>query len=432
MVKPFTDCSIGAEWGAYFNLFFDRNGVLYLPFAANDPALKTANRPVDTEDERDYIPRNVYLARSDDSGRTFTTATVFRVEQGHPDLYNKGVVGAVDPKDPSHVYVGWRQGGFSSKTQKLKNPVAASSDGGRTFSPPVDITDELGADHPWLAVGRDGTVHAVTWSRTFNLPDPTPPRPIYHSRSTDHGKTWERHEIDPGNDRSYRPPVLVADPTSDSLYAVWFGSATLKNSELKDADRTDIFLRASHDGGRTWSERRVINDDAGRGVNHTFPGIAVAPNGRVDVAWYDGRLSPVPAGDPEDDRGFTDIFASSSTDGGRTWTRNVRISDRSSDRSIGVWSNNIGSAGPVGVASTDEAVFFAWQDTRNGNAITQSEDVYTAALQLGDVETVGSSSDRPGWLFLLGGTALGMGIAMVLAWVVASRSGGGRARGATA
>lgn len=74
MVEPFTDCSIGAEYGSYFNLFFDRDGVLYLPFAANDPALKTAPRPVETEDERDYIPRNVFLARSTDGGRTFTTS----------------------------------------------------------------------------------------------------------------------------------------------------------------------------------------------------------------------------------------------------------------------------------------------------------------------------------------------------------------------
>jgi hypothetical protein len=31
MVKPFTDCSIGGEYGAYFNLFFDGKGVLICP-----------------------------------------------------------------------------------------------------------------------------------------------------------------------------------------------------------------------------------------------------------------------------------------------------------------------------------------------------------------------------------------------------------------
>ncbi|MGH2704608.1 MAG: hypothetical protein ACRDJ4_05765 [Actinomycetota bacterium] len=37
MVKPFTDCSIGAEYGSYFTVFFDRDGAASLPFAANDP-----------------------------------------------------------------------------------------------------------------------------------------------------------------------------------------------------------------------------------------------------------------------------------------------------------------------------------------------------------------------------------------------------------
>ena len=158
-------------------------------------------------------------------------------------------------------------------------------------------------------------------------------------------------------------------------------------------------------------------------MNHTFPGIAVAPNGRVDVAWYDGRLSPVPAGDPEEDVAWTDIFASSSSNGGRTWSPNIRVSDRSSDRSVGVWSNNIGSAGPVGVTSTNDAAYFAWQDTRNGNSTTQSEDVYAASLRFDDSPAPVRESDRPDWPLLAGGTALGMGIGTALVWVVSSRSG---------
>lgn len=129
---------------------------------------------------------------------------------------------------------------------------------------------------------------------------------------------------------------------------MWFGSQTMKNNELKEKDRTDIIFKASADGGKTWGERKVVNDDPQKGVNHTYPGLSLAPDGRLDVAWYDGRLSARPAGDPEGESGFTDIFYASSADGGRTFTKNARISDRSADRSIGAWSNNIGSAGPPG------------------------------------------------------------------------------------
>lgn len=424
MVKPFTDCSIGAEYGSYFSVFFDRNGVLYVPFAANDPALKAAPRPVETEDERDFIPRHVFLARSTDGGRTFATSDVWRSPEGKPDNYSKGVVGAVDPSNPRYVYVGWRQGAFSSSSQKLKNPVAVSTDGGRSFAPPVDISTDLGADHPGLSVGPDGTVHAVSWSRTFKLPDPTPPRPIFYNRSTDHGKTWQRKEIDPGNDRSYRSPLIAADPHSNAVYVVWWGSATLKNAELKSADRTDVFLRASTDGGKTWSDRRVVNDDPGKGVNHTYAGLDIAPDGRVDVAWYDGRLSTRPAGDPEEEAGFTDIFSASSTDRGRTFTPNVRISDRSADRSVGVWSNSVGSAGPVGVASTNDMVWYSWQDTRNGNALTQAEDVYVASLEVNGAvpaPAARAASGVPRWILLAGGIAAGMGLTMALVWVFARK-----------
>ena len=424
MVKPFTDCSIGAEWGSYFSLFFDSEGVLYMPFAANDPADLTKPRTVVTEDDRDSIARNVYLARSNDSGRSFVTATAYKVPEGKPDAYNKGVVGAIDPNDSSKIYIGWRQGAFSSKTQKLMNQVVASSDGGRTFGPPVDISGPLGADHPTLSVDGKGTVHAVTWTRSFQLPDPVPARPILHFASTDQGKTWTSTQVDPGNQRSYRSPVLVADPKSSALYVVWSGSQTVNNSELEDKDRVDVLFRASYDGGKTWSERKVVNDEPQKGVNHSFPNVSLSPDGRLDIAWYDGRLSTRPAGDPEGDSGFTDIFYASSTDGGRSFTPNMRISDRSADRSIGAWANNVGSAGPVGIASTADGAFFTWQDTRNGDSVNQAEDVYMASVGLEGrpLETARSVSKgiNRTVIFLAGG-ALGMGIAMVVASLLGGR-----------
>lgn len=423
MTPPFTDCSIGAEWGSYFSVFYDRNGTLYVPFAANDPALNTAPRPVETEDERDFIPRHVFLARSTDGGKTFQTSIVHRTPEGKPENYSKGVVGAVDPKHPNYVYVGWRQGAYSGTAQKLLNPIAVSRDGGRTFAPPVDISPPGGADHPSLVVDRNGVVHAATWSRSFGQPEPVPPRPILHISSRDHGRTWTAKEIDPGNDRSYRPPVIAADAGSDALYVAWAGSKELRNSALEDKDRTDIFLRASTDGGTTWGPRRTVNDDVDKGVNHQFPNVAVAPNGRVDVAWYDARLNIRPPGDAEQETPFTDVYYAFSDDKGTTLSPNVRISDRSADRSIGVWSNNVGSAGPVGLVSTNRRAYFAWQDTRNGTPITQAEDVYMASLPL-----AGSAGDDessvPPWLLITGGTALGMGLAMALVWVLARRSPG--------
>jgi len=158
--------------------------------------------------------------------------------------------------------------------------------------------------------------------------------------------------------------VITADPNSDAVYMVWAGHQERMNWALQGdrTERANIFLRASEDGGKTWSDRRVVNDDATKGVNHLLPGASVAPNGRLDIAWHDYRLSQKPPDIPGRDLGMQDIFYTYSEDNGRTFAPNAWISDRSIDRSVGVWSNNIGSQINVGIASAEEGAYFAWSD----------------------------------------------------------------------
>lgn len=163
----------------------------------------------------------------------------------------------------------------------------------------------------------------------------------------------------------------------------------------------------------------TVNDDAGTGRNHLFPGMSLSPDGRIDIAWYDTRLSAVASGDPESDTAATDVFYASSTDGGAAFGPNTRISDGSADRSIGVFANNIGSAGPVGMTSTDKGVFFAWQDTRNGSLAAQSEDVYMASIGLDGVAPVSAAdAGTPAGVLVGVGLALGAGVAMLAASAV--------------
>jgi hypothetical protein len=419
MVRPFTDCSFYAEYGPYATLAFASDGRLYMAFVASEPLNRIRNE----------TPRHVFLARSEDSGRTFQTTTVFKAPDGNQDRgLNKGPMLAVDPNEPARVYVGWRQGIFANNaTEKLKSNIATSVDGGRTFGEPVDLTDERGGDYPAIAVDGKGTVHAVYWTRTGVAsapPPPTPPvRPIQYVRSTDRGRTFSRPEpIDPGNQRADRPPLLAADPKTDALYMVWYGHADPNNMAQGFQGDLEIFFRASDDGGRRWSDRLVLNDDKGPSkVHQVDPGISLAPNGRIDVAWYDARYSPKVDLSSNTERGFQDVFATSSTDGGRTFTANVRITDRSIDRSIGVWSNNVDSHYNVGIASADDAAFFAWQDSRNGNAETNAEDVYVAALEYeGTIPEAESPSFAWGLLAL--GLALGLGVGMVAIALFSRRS----------
>ena len=360
MTKPFNDCGFYAEYGPLAHLAFASDGTLYVTFVASD----FLNRI------RNATPRHVFLARSTDSGRTFTTSRVFEAPDGNQDRgLNKGALVAVDPTNSQRVYVGWRQGVFANDAkEKLKSVVAASADGGRTFGGPVDLTDDRGADFPGLAVDKNGTVHAVYWVRPGLPPNPVPPRPIVYRRSVDQGRTWsDPVDIDPGNVGAGHPPLLAADPKTSDVYMVWNANAEVQNTVQGFNGDLDTFLRVSHDSGKTWSDRVVLSDETVK-ANQYEPGIAIAPNGTVHVAWYDFKHSPtdmlVSTGH-SGDTGISDVSYTSSTDHGSTWAPPIRVNDRGIDRSKGVWSNDIDSKCNVAIAATNDEVFFAWQDTRN-------------------------------------------------------------------
>lgn len=424
-LEPFTDCGSEAISSLMFTLTFDSNGVLYLAFTANDP--KLADRP----DERK--PRHVFLARSTDSGRSWETTFVFEApatsQTGKTD--NSRPMVAVDPSDSSHVYVSWNQDGGPDKPNKAL--VAASDDGGRTFGEPVNIGGKHGAYQARIAVGPNGAVHAAIPERGFPF-DSEPPliRSLNYRGSTDHGQTWSQPtQIDQGNAgfTFARKWGLAVDPETGTLYVVWYGNPDPRAS--RPADDRDIYLRVSTDGGETWSDRQMVNDEANHeNVQHYDPNLSIAPNGRLDIAWLDFRNSPVPEqdadGPPFNHGGFQDVYYSSSTDQGRTLNPNLRITDRLIDRSIGVWSNNIHSHAPVGIASTNDSVYFAWQDTRNGDPVAQSEDIYFASLKLNGAAPLGASI-LPGlgfWGLLAAVFVFGAGLAMAVTASMSRRSRG--------
>jgi hypothetical protein len=145
-----------------------------------------------------------------------------------------------------------------------------------------------------------------------------------------------------------------------------------------------------------------------------FPAIGVAPNGRIDLAWYDYRND---VGWKEGDRRatFQDVYYASSTDGGKTFSKNVRVNDRPIDRRFGPKLGSIN--GPVGVASTDKVAFIAWDDTRNGNATTSSQDIYfTRARYAPASEAFGAGEDTgtSPWVAGLLGAAVALAIGGLL------------------
>src|SRR5207248_1188847 len=101
-------------------------------------------------------------------------------------------------------------------------------------------------------------------------------------------------------------------PTNNNIYM-------LASVEPFSGRGTDVMFARSTDGGQSFSAPQRINDDP---VNpskwHWFGTLAVAPNGRIDVVWYDTRNAA--------NNTDSQLFYSYSTDGGVTWSPNVAVS----------------------------------------------------------------------------------------------------------
>ncbi len=380
-------------------LAFGRNGTLYYALSAWDDQDGGNRRNI-----------SVALARSDDLGDTWETTLVRNTRgfQGNEVENNRPVSGvAVDTRgDTDVVYVAWRANYPVAQPSPPSEPmIAVSTDGGRTFSEPINVTadffddpaviaDEIefvqknattppkdpitsaqfGGSNPALAVDDDGTAYVLWVQAVSSSVSPRPDAPMYLSKSTDRGATWTITEVSPPSNW-YGGPILRWSPEGGpqgSLHIIYEDKIG-----QTQGDR-DIHYRRSTDGGATWSNNRVLHDDdPSQLIGQFIPNLSVAPNGRLDAVWWDFR------NDPGTYR--NDVYYTYSTDNGVTWSENIRVTDRSINRKIGPWSNNFDMRQPPGVASANDYALFAWDDTRNGDPVGQAQDIFSAAVQFSPV-----------------------------------------------
>jgi hypothetical protein len=445
MTKPWTDACGNPDSNISHSMSYDKNGVLYIGFHASDPKFAAITARPDR-------PVHIWLAKSNDDGLTFETVRVYEApeapeaDRGLKRNYRAWV--AVDPVNTQYIYVTWMQ--FHSNDDVPsgnKALITASSDGGKTWSKPFSLRegDPQGSYEGRPTVDSKGVVH-VTYAgrgRVEPLPPGTPPpatpalppiRTVLYRSSADHGQTWsEPKQIEEGNAAfsHNRKWGLKADPNSDNIYAVWYGHPNPRAS--LPADDRDVYLRVSHDSGRTWEDRVVVNDDsAQQNVHHMHPNLSVAPNGRLDIVWMDSRNSPIPPGTMTTPNvayvGHQDVYWTYSLDNGRTFAPNVKVTDRIIDRRFGIWQGNADIHGPTGIVSADDAVYFTWQDSRAGTHTGSAEDTYFAKVSLHGPELAAGTQDGkdddgvPAPVLIGSGLAIGMGLAMLVVFAVSRRS----------
>jgi hypothetical protein len=153
----------------------------------------------------------VFFARSDDGGRTFSANSRLAVD-ACPCCKTALAVGA-----NNQVYAGWRQ----VLPGDLRHiAVAASVDGGKTFAAPHVVSDDnwkitgCPVSGPALAVGGDGALRAV-WYTAGERGQAG----LYFSESRDEGHTFSARRLLAGGQVRGNPALLIDE--RNNLLAVW-------------------------------------------------------------------------------------------------------------------------------------------------------------------------------------------------------------------
>lgn len=391
------------EGGTCFapDVAFASDGTLYLSYV--------------TLKGRGNVPHAAWLAASKDGGRTLSEPVRVR----GPLTFQVRV--AADPVRAGRVYMTWLQAAEVG-TLKFTTPgnpiqVSRSDDGGASWQSPVRVSGRSRGRvvAPAPVVGRDGTLYVLYLDLGGDRLDYEgghqgrggPPYrgsfKLVLARSQDRAATWSESLV---TDRLV--PIqrfLVFLPSFPSVavdrdgrvYAA-FHSATLGDP--------DVWLWSLAPGASRWSAPTRVNDTRRRdGSAQYLPKLAVAPNGRLDVLYYDRRA------DRENLRNH--ISLQSSFDHGRTFASAVRLSSRPSDSRIGFGAKeglpDLGSR--LALLSGDRAALGLWTDTRAGIPATQKQDLAAAAVTVTDPARLSvPAKDALGY----GGLALGFaGLALI-------------------
>jgi hypothetical protein len=141
----------------------------------------------------------------------------------------------------------------------------------------------------------------------------------------------------------------------------------------------DVWLWSLAKGSEDWEGARRVNDTPERDETWQYlPQLAVAPNGRLDVTYYDRRS------DPEDV--MNHVSLQSSFDEGDSFISSLRLSSEPFSSKVGFGSKNdlptLGSR--LALVSTDARALAVWTDTRAGTVVSNKQDLARAVVALSD------------------------------------------------
>lgn len=203
-----------------------------------------------------------------------------------PDVFSWLPRVAVSVDDPDRVYLLWQEIVFSGGTHGGEAFFARSTDGGRTFGEPLNLSNTRagvgkGRTSPrrWhngsldLALGPDGRIYAAWTAFEGGL---------WVSRSTDGGASFAEpvRVTDGGEGEPARAPSLAVGPDG-RVHLAW---------AVGGEQAADLRYAASGDGGRSFGGPRAL---FGGGGHADAPKLAVDGAGTLHLAWAESPAGRV-------------------------------------------------------------------------------------------------------------------------------------------
>jgi len=225
-----------------------------------------------------------------------------------------------------YVHVVWSQGHLDNDIMYESKPVGSGS----WLGSPVNISQSTDppALHPDIAADNSGNLHVV-WDQ--GIASGT----ILYKKRT--GGSWSSAGTVSGDVAHSRRPAIAVH--GDNVYVVWCEYVG-KNEQYVRFSKKSIADETSWPG----TTKRISDDEVGISQTlstYILPAIAVDGNGKIHVAWHGGLDSSKPE----------EIFYSSSTNEGNTWSDKSNLSN----------SGNDDSTAPS-LAVTDNYIHIIWAE----------------------------------------------------------------------
>jgi hypothetical protein len=315
---------------------------------------------------------SIYFSRSTDHGATFSSPLNLgpsNAELQNPDIAVTG---------NGHVYVAFRRIAGAKKNVADAVMITKSTDCGKTFSAPkvvetftpydaTDVPDPVAPtapssakDDPFSEANTDASGAARDCG---SLADHCKSNYTFFRRDTQVRATAD--QADTSSENVY----IVYDPSKPGTQV---STGTTYGSEGSGTGSQSGVYFVRYDGatGTATAPRLIDNESVG---HQLFPDVAV-DGGVLHVLWWDSRNDPAysparPIGNEADGTVVPslDVYASTSSDGGASWTPSVRVSDVTTNPNYEQFDNRqVPFAGDyLWIDAEHGQTFGTWTDWRN-------------------------------------------------------------------